>query len=387
MAVTREHYEGRYEALVKHEFLRHYLPALANKVASRWDTLVYVDGFAGPWKSADTENYSDTSFGIALEAMLAAQMIQLGRQRRVRMVAHLVEKHRDAFLQLKTLRAKYPTIEVIPYHGEFENFVPEIVAKLNSSDFCYSFIDPKGFGINLEGLKPLISRTSSEVFVNFMFDYANRFVDHPNQRVKDTINSMMSGVEWRDRLDGAASSNDREAIFLDAFKLGLRQTGGFNFVPSLTVQKTFADRTYYHMVFGTRSPVGLEVFRDSQIKALTMQAEVRASEKSKARTKATGQIELFAGTESIPYDPSSQEIADGKTEGVSFAIQVLEASPNGIVWSKLWPMVLERFTIRRVELQRAINELRKSGKIDAPGWPTAQHSKPQDQQLFRVKVE
>ena len=382
MAIDRGHYEGRFEALVKHTFLHHYLPALVNKISFSYDTFVYVDGFAGPWKSADEQGFSDTSFGIALEALLAAQRIQLKRGHKVRMVAHLVETDGVAFSQLEQLAKKYPTMKVNAYNGEFEAHLPSIMQSLTDSDFCFSFIDPKGFGLDLDVLKPLLSRASSEVLVNFMYDHLNRFALHPIQGVKDTINAMFLDSEWRERLDAARTPKEREAVILEAFQTGLKQIGGYKFIPSLTVQKTLSDRTYYHLVFGTRHSEGLAVFRDSQIKALEAQADVRSSEKSKYKVAKTGQGELFGGTDKVQQDPSSKEIADGKTGGADYARQLIADSASGIEWSELWPSVLEHFTIRRSDLGNAMNALRKSVVINAPGWPSERHRQPQDGQVF-----
>jgi three-Cys-motif partner protein len=385
MAIERGHYEGRYEALVKHTFLKGYIAALVNKVSFKRDTFVYVDGFAGPWKSADEKGFSDTSFGIALDALLAAQRTQLAQGRRVRMVAHLVEKDVAAFSQLEQLVQKYPTMEVNAYCGEFEVHLPTILQCLRDQDFCFSFIDPKGFGLDLDILKPLLSRSSSEVLVNFMYDHANRFASHPTQGVKDTINAMFLGSEWRERLDAAQAPSEREAIILEAFKIGLKEIGKYNFVTSLAVQKTFADRTYYHLVFGTRHSEGLAVFRDSQVKALKAQADVRASEKSKAKATRTGQDDLFGGADTIQQDASSKEIVKGKSGGADFAKHLVNERASGIVWSELWPAVLEHFTIRRSDLGNAMNAFRKSGEIEAPGWPSPRHRQPQDSQIFLPK--
>ncbi|OYY88632.1 MAG: hypothetical protein B7Y45_14355, partial [Sphingomonas sp. 28-66-16] len=87
MAIDAAHYEGREPAFVKHTFLDKYLPALIGKVCSRYDEFVYVDGFAGPWKSAAGEKFEDTSFGIALNHMTSQRLLYLSRGRPVRMRA------------------------------------------------------------------------------------------------------------------------------------------------------------------------------------------------------------------------------------------------------------------------------------------------------------
>ena len=70
--VSLEDYAGREQAYVKHAFLERYLEALIFKTASTYNHIVYVDGFAGPWQSAN-EQFEDTSFGIALNALRRAK--------------------------------------------------------------------------------------------------------------------------------------------------------------------------------------------------------------------------------------------------------------------------------------------------------------------------
>ena len=67
-----ERYAGREQAYVKHYFLSTYMESLVYKVAGSYKQVVYVDGFSGPWQSTE-EDFSDTSFGIALPALRAAK--------------------------------------------------------------------------------------------------------------------------------------------------------------------------------------------------------------------------------------------------------------------------------------------------------------------------
>lgn len=381
-----QHYKGRSQALVKHTFLKHYLPALINKTCSRWGGFVYVDGFAGPWQSADEVSYSDTSFGIALKSMSDARAHWAQRQDPPHMVAHLVEKDDDAFEKLRRLKEQFPSIDIRLYHGPFESHLNAILAALPRQAFCFSFIDPKGVSLDLDVLQPLLARPSSEVLVNFMFDFVNRFVSHPNPAVLETMNRLIPGAAWRDNLDVAraegASPEEREAILVDAFGHALRKAGQFNFVTSLVVQKPLSDRTLYHLVYGTRDQRGLSVFRDSQIKALEAQAAIRASEKAAARTSRSGQPDFFGGSDAVCTDPSSKEIEIGRRDGVAAALAAIDARRESIAWSALWPMILEHHTVRESELGRAMNEARRAGRIQAPDWPSDRHSKPRPEQLF-----
>ena len=81
--VSLADYAGREQSYVKHVFLERYLEALIFKTASVYNHIVYVDGFAGPWQSAN-EQFEDTSFGIALNALRRAKETWKNNGRAVR---------------------------------------------------------------------------------------------------------------------------------------------------------------------------------------------------------------------------------------------------------------------------------------------------------------
>ncbi len=91
---------GREPAYVKHTLLESYLPELAYKVGSRWDSIVYVDPFAGPWQTKHP-NYADSSFGIAVDALLRCQAgLRQSRNRDLHFECILGEQDKDAFAHL-----------------------------------------------------------------------------------------------------------------------------------------------------------------------------------------------------------------------------------------------------------------------------------------------
>ncbi len=67
-------YANKPAAFVKHQMLRNYLQALAYKIGQTplYQTINYVEGFAGPWRSA-TADLSDTSPHVAIAALREAR--------------------------------------------------------------------------------------------------------------------------------------------------------------------------------------------------------------------------------------------------------------------------------------------------------------------------
>ena len=77
-------YAGREQAYVKHRLLAEYLPPLAYKVGSAWDSIVYVDAFSGPWNT-NRADLADFSFAVAIDTLRNAQagLREKGKNRRI----------------------------------------------------------------------------------------------------------------------------------------------------------------------------------------------------------------------------------------------------------------------------------------------------------------
>ena len=52
--------------------------------------------------------------------------------------------------------------------------MPDIMRDIPAEAFAYFLIDPKGWRIPLEKLKPMLARQKSEMTFNFMFEFINR---------------------------------------------------------------------------------------------------------------------------------------------------------------------------------------------------------------------
>lgn len=365
------HYAGREQAFIKHYFLKTYLERLIHKTASAYNEIAYVDGYSGPWKSSD-DNYGDTSFGIALKSLTAARESWLGMPRRsrdVRMTAHLVEKNLNAFKELKGIDRLFPEVSVHPYQDDFLKIASEIACAIPSSAFTFTLIDPKGFNLDLMALKPLIDRPCSEVVFNFMFDYANRFTDLPS--LAKTYDRLFPNVNWRAKLE--AVSNDpnagpieRKSAFLDCFKEAVRTVGGYKYVADVDIRYPGKDRTFYFLVYGTREPAGIEVFRDCQVRALEAQSMI-AGQKSLSKREENGQAGLF-GPEWETAPATHRSLLDHEREKAHDTLLNIAASQPGSLWGYVWPQMLAKHAIRKPDANAIATSMYKSGKIKFPDW-------------------
>ena len=194
--VVLSDYTGREQSYVKHVFLEGYLERLVHKTASTYPHVVYVDGFAGPWQSAN-EKFEDTSFGIALAALRSAKAAWRKRGLQVKMSAFLVERDPEAYKKLEKVGAGYPDIEIKTYPADFLSVLPEILQEIPKNAFAFFLIDPKGWRIPLGALAPMLARTKSEVIFNFMFDFINRAASIKDPAVVAGLNQLIPLGDWR----------------------------------------------------------------------------------------------------------------------------------------------------------------------------------------------
>src|SRR5690242_12847369 len=264
--VVLSNYVGREQAYVKHLFLENYLERLVHKAAGFYSHIVYVDGFAGPWQSAN-ESLEDTSFGIALAALRSAKGSWKARGRDVRMSAFLVERDPESYLRLAQIPAKYPHLRVKTYPNNFLSVLPEILNDIPKEAFAFFLIDPTGWRIPIRTLQPMLARARTEVIFNFMFDFINRAVSI--KKDKSTIaglDELMPEGDWRLRLSAferlQGTSEDRLAILVEGFRYNLAYFGKYDYVAETTVLRPTANRPLYCLFYATRNEKGIEVFRD-----------------------------------------------------------------------------------------------------------------------------
>lgn len=365
-----ERYTGREQAYVKHYFLATYIERLVHKVAGSYDEIVYVDGFSGPWQN-DGDDFADTSFGIALQALRAAKASWKVLGRDIKMKAILVERKASSHAALLTLQPKFPDITIQPLHADFRSAVSNIKSGIPANAFAFILIDPKGWRIPIEAIAPLLSRPNTEILFNFMFDFINRAASMSAPVTVNGLDELLPVDGWREALaeiDTKLPESDRPAarkvVLIDAFRRVLRDRGGYPYVAEIPVLRPVKDRTLYSLVYATRNSKGIEVFRDCQIKTIREQEVVRGAAKVARNIEDSGQGDMFGTTHGFGPDLISQflQSEQGKAE------ELLLALANGSKWGSIWPEVLTHHAVRRTELNVIAARLRKEGKLVFPNW-------------------
>jgi three-Cys-motif partner protein len=386
--VALSDYTGREQSYVKHVFLENYLERLVHKTASVYPHIVYVDGFAGPWQSAN-ERFEDTSFGIALTALRRAKASWKDHRRDVKMSAFLVEQNPIAYKQLERVPARYPDINVKTYCADFLEVIPTILKDIPADAFAFFLIDPKGWRIPLAKLTPMLARQKSEVIFNFMFDFINRAANIKDPAVVAGLNELMPYGDWRAALEaaenakpGGLSSEERKVILIEAFAANLAHFGKYEYVAETTVLRPVRDRPLYCLFYATRNKTGIEVFRDCQAEAMKEQSRTRAAIKMRHAQEQTGQAEIFRSLHDMAPDALTgfQEAERRAAEQTLLNLTPLE--PDALQYDRLWPQVLVRHVVRKTDVNQIAARLRTENKILIPDW---ERGKRVPQPLYRIQ--
>ncbi len=362
-----EFYEGREQTFVKHLFLERYLEQVAFHVLWFRDDFVYVDGFSGPWRSED-ENFSDTSFFIAVETLRRVRegvKEKWGKRKQVRCI--FVEKDPQAFVDLERFVATVGDIPIETIPGEFEQAVPRLL-NLIGSRFSLVFIDNSGWtGFGLREIQPLL-QLRGEVLINFMFNDINRFLEVPDQAKAASYDSLYGGPEWFDQFRNLTAKGwTREDAVLEVYRARVQEFGKYPYVTSTRVKSPLQERTYFHLVYGTRNWKGINVFRAVEEKTAKEQELVRAVAKQRASPLDERQTGLF---DQLPVVPGPRSFDDEHRvrlqQGKDRLVQTLR-SERCIGYKELSadvqqvPLVWERF------LKDWLVDMRESGKIKIDG--------------------
>lgn len=287
-----ESYRGREQTYLKHFFLERYLERVAYKVGSFVREFVYVDGFSGPWRTEDP-GHADSSFIIAIDKLRQVRegLAAINCTPRIRCV--FVEPDKDAFPQLEEATRGIADLKIHTINSEFEDAIPEILHVVGSA-FSLVFIDPTGWtGFGLKQIAPILQHTPGEVLVNFMFDHINRFLDTPDPAV--SFDDLFGGPGWKPAIENSVR---REEGIVGLYAERLKDIGRFTFATSTRIKKPLVDRSYFHLVYGTRHPEGLAEFRSVERREIHEQERVRLSAQEFDQFLKTGQTSLFAGFES-----------------------------------------------------------------------------------------
>lgn len=356
-------YAGREQTAAKHIILKKYLQRLSFKLLNGgYPTLTYVDGFSGPWE-AQTSDYSDTSFMIAINVLKDAQRkVREASGKSTTIRCFFAEQKASSYSQLCKAVTEHHDPEnrfhVHTFHGRFEDAVDPIMTVIGSS-FALTFIDPTGWtGYEFEKIGPIMAHRPGEVLLNFMSSFINRFAQWDDPRNAVTFDGIL-GKGWSAKIDGSLPHDLQiQSLFADEF----RKSGKFSHVLFTPIEK-LSDHTHFCLVYGTRSVSGLEVYRDVEYVAMKEHGLRRDEAKQFKQENKTGQSSLFSAAQLQTVAPIDDQIIEFREQAKLWLEKELIENARAFPFSAVWPAMIETFMLKKSEAKRVCVEMAKAGTI------------------------
>lgn len=369
-------YLGREQTQAKHFILKHYLQELAFKVLTFSD-VSYIDGFSGPWETK-TENFSDSSFMIALNVLRDAQenVYKItGKLHRIR--CFFSEISDTSFAQLQNAVAPFhkpdKKFEIKTYCGKFEDAVEEIETFIEGS-LPLIFIDPTGWtGFSLNKIQPLFAPQKCEVLINFMYDHINRFSNSDDKATIASLEAVL-GKDWPSRLDNKLP---RGLAAEKLFRERLQMTGSFEFVVSTRIDKATAERPHFFIVYGTKNINGLKAFRETEYRALKEHAKNTESVREKKKSEKSQMGDLFSKDKIDRKEASIDELVyENKGKALNALLEILKGDKI-LSFEEVIKWALPAYMLRETDIKDICLELARDGKIKNT-WSVMNKKKPYD---------
>ncbi len=256
--------------LAKITILKGYLSAWLRILGMRCrgQTILYVDGFAGPGR------YSNHDEGSPLGALREAQkaIVDLG-PKFIASEIHgaFIERDRKTFDVLCQTIAPFesnPSLGITKLCCEFADGIKQlrdrVPAPFRGEGPLFVFADPfGGTGIPFRTFAECMQASTAELLVNLDADgIARIFLGDSNNRREEQLTELFGNESWRQSLTGGRDLRRLSVQILDLYKQRLRTLPDVRFVWSFAMRGK-QDMLNYHLVFATKHPLGMEKMKEA----------------------------------------------------------------------------------------------------------------------------
>ena len=211
--------------------------------------VIYIDGFCGPGEYIGGEEGSP---------VIAARLASATAAKYPGFKASLIFIDEDPkainhLKQLDAIKNQHTHVTIDIKNGVFADELESIMTFLarNSGSPTFSFVDPFGFGHSpFEKIKGLMHNEHSELFINFMCGFMNRFKEHQNEEVVTKIKGMVG----TDDLSNIINASDTIEEFCLEFDNNLRSVGRYTLKFIMRDEGNIRDNAFF---FCGRQPTRL----------------------------------------------------------------------------------------------------------------------------------
>ena len=318
---------------VKHKVLGAYSKVWIAKLGKYNDTL-FFDCHAGCGAYID-EVTKEISYGSSFIVEDIAEKINKDRPHKNFICACEIEKqyyenYNEVISDIgkKTISLK---------NSDFQNVLEEPqIKRYYSYHPTLFFVDPFGYTLKMSSIEKMMKNIKNEVFINFMFDYLNRFLSVSDEKL---IDDFFGTHEWIDAVK--LSGNAREEFLVGLYKNQVKKVTGAKYVFPYKISYPNRDKTYYYLIHATNHIDGITYMKDAF-------ASVN-----------NGKVEYLGMKNDII---TFFDLSFFKAEEIYDAV-LCDYKGKSITFEKLWQEIVEDVAYTAKDLSEALHELETTGKV------------------------
>ncbi len=333
--------------IAKIAILKGYLKAWLRILGTtrRGQTILYVDGFAGPG------HYKNHEEGSPLAALRVAEAAinELG-------TSFIARKIECAFIEASPARFEELEETVAPFeqnkklgvtkiHDNFELGLQllrkEFPGPFRGEGPLFVFADPFGAtGIPLHTFADCMKGDTAELLINLDADGIGRIFAADNKNREEQLTSLFGDESWRTALTAIDNFKRLSVQILDLYKNRLRSLPGVKFVWSFAMRGR-NDSINYYLVFATKHPLGMEKMKEA----------MRAIDKTGTYSFSDAHIEqhvLFGDADAEIYAKELFQVFNGRAASLE-EVNIFALNETPFLNAKAMLALLEKRQQLRVE--------------------------------------
>jgi three-Cys-motif partner protein len=277
MTSTDERYWAEYDGLqyAKHQLLKAYLGGWFPILSSWRGRVLYIDCHAGRGRHKTGHEGSP---------ILALKRLRDHKNRRrilKNTEAHFFffeidQTNYDLLCQeLDEVKPLPTNIFVHPLHTDYEKHLRKAISELRSEKkqlaTTFAFVDPYGFSISMDFLNEILSFSTTELLINFMYRFIDMAITHDDQT--ENMNALFGNKDWKD-LRNIKDYSGRSQATIDLFTNQLQA----QYVTRMFMRSENGTLKYV-LVHATNHPKGRRLMKESMWK-VSPDGTFTASERS-----------------------------------------------------------------------------------------------------------
>jgi hypothetical protein len=221
-------------------------------------------------------------------------------------------------------------------------------------------IDPTGWKLaGISQISPLLKLKPGEVVINLMSSFITRFVNDTATDLSDLL-----GEDFPELRN--LSGTELEFAVVRKYCDLVKREGGFSYVCALPVMKPDSDAFNFYLIYATRHPKGVEVFKSVEKRTEEQTHLVRADVQLRQRQEKTGNLELF-GAPVLYRERKYQQLAEDNRKRAKKRVCELLSASGEVSYDDCWAEALQFPAVYQSDLRDWLAEWEKAERLHVKG--------------------